>query len=80
MPLYREETFLSIYSYLMKSLMSLREKGGGGRNGFRALKIDMSKAYDRVRWNFLQAVLTIIKFDSKWIKWIMECVTLVHYT
>lgn len=21
-----------------------------------------------------------MKFDSKWIKWIMECVTLVHYT
>ena len=62
----------------MKSLMSLREKGG--ENGFGALKIDMSKAYDRVRWNFLQAVLTIMKFDSKWIKWIMECVTLVHYT
>ena len=64
----------------MKSLMSLGEKGGGGGNGFGALKIDMSKTYDSVRWNFLQAVLTIMKFDSKWIKWIMECVTLVYYT
>ena len=65
----------------MKSLMSLGEKGGGGGEyGFRALELDMSKANDRVRWNFLQAILTVMKFDSKWIKWIMECVTSVHYT
>ena len=64
----------------MKSLMSLGEKGGGGEYGFRALELDMSKANDRVRWNFLQAILTVMKFDSKWIKWIMECVTSVHYT
>lgn len=47
---------------------------------FGALKIDMSKAYDRVKWNFLRAVLTIMKFDTKWVKWIMECLTSVNYT
>ena len=40
----------------------------------------MSKAYDRVNWNFLKAVLTVMRFDPKWIRWIMECVTTVEYT
>jgi len=63
----------------MKSLMSLGGKKGRKYN-FGALKVDMSKSYDKVRWNFLKAVFTVMKFDSKWIKWIMECVTSVHYT
>ena len=54
----------------------LRKKRGKKYN-FGALKIDMSKAYDKVRWNFLKAVLMVMKFDSKWINWIMECVTSV---
>ena len=44
------------------------------------LKIDVSKTYDRVNWNFLKAVLSVMKFDSKWINWIMECVSSVLYT
>ena len=40
----------------------------------------MKKAYDRVRWNFLKAVLIAMNFDHKWIKWIMECVSTVQYT
>ena len=43
------------------------------------MKIDMSKAYDRVNWN-LKAVLTVMNFDSKWIKWIMKCVSSGEYT
>lgn len=37
-------------------------------------------AYDMINWNFLKAVLLAMKFDVKWINWIMECVTSVHYT
>lgn len=37
----------------------------------------MSKANDRVDWNFLRAILITMKLD---LKWIMECVTSVNYT
>ena len=48
--------------------------------GYGALKIDISKAYARVNWNFLKAVLLSINFRDKWIDWIMECVTSVQYS
>ena len=58
---------------------TLRKKKGR-KKGYGALKIDMSKAYDRVNWNFLKAVLLSMNFGTTWINWVMECVTTVQYT
>ena len=51
-----------------------------GNIGEVALKLDISKAYDRVDWKFLQHMLQILGFDDRWIKWIMMCVTTVCYS
>lgn len=59
--------------------MPLKRKKGR-KKCFRVLKIDMKKAYDRVNWNFLKAVLIAMKSNSKWINWIMECVNTIQYT
>ncbi|XP_019172072.1 PREDICTED: uncharacterized protein LOC109167505 [Ipomoea nil] len=49
--------------------------------GWSALKLDMSKAYDRMEWTFLERMLTVMGFTEKWIKLIiMLCVTTVNYT
>ena len=40
----------------------------------------MSKAYDRIDWHFLKAILIAMNFNDRWVQWIMECVTSVHYT
>ena len=45
-----------------------------------AVKTDMSKAYDRLEWNFVEQVLERFGFHSKWIQWIMECLTTVSYS
>ncbi|XP_062118254.1 uncharacterized protein LOC133831861 [Humulus lupulus] len=37
------------------------------------LKIDLSKAYDMLDWNFLEDILTEFCFPAKFIKWLMAC-------
>ena len=44
------------------------------------LKLEMEKAYDRLEWDFLFAVLQQLGFHDKWICWIRECVTMVLYS
>ncbi|XP_010506884.1 PREDICTED: uncharacterized protein LOC104783422 [Camelina sativa] len=46
---------------------------------FMAIKTDMSKAYDRVEWEFIDKLLHKMGFDEKWIRWIMFCVSSVEY-
>lgn len=50
-----------------------------GDLGYAALELDMSKAYDRVEWKFLEQMMTRLGFDEQWIKLIMECVPTVSY-
>ncbi|WVZ49220.1 hypothetical protein U9M48_000597, partial [Paspalum notatum var. saurae] len=37
-------------------------------------KIDFEKAYDKVRWEFLQQALRIKGFNSTWCTWVQTCV------
>lgn len=50
-----------------------------GQLGDVALKLDISKAYDRVDWNYLKQMMQSLGFCNKWIDWIMRCVTTVSY-
>lgn len=50
-----------------------------GRKGFMVLKLDMSKAYDRIKWRFLHRVLQCLCFPSQMTSLIMKCVTSISY-
>lgn len=45
-----------------------------------AVKTNISKAYDRLEWPFIQAVLERLGFHQTWIKLIMTCITTVSYS
>ena len=50
-----------------------------GKLGYMALKLDMSKAYDRVEWIFLEKVMRHVGFADSLIKIIMSCISSVSY-
>ncbi|XP_022865107.1 uncharacterized protein LOC111384987 [Olea europaea var. sylvestris] len=46
----------------------------------RLLKIDLKKAFDSVDWSFLESVFHGLNFPSKFIHWVMECITTPSYS
>jgi hypothetical protein len=51
-----------------------------GNDRYVALKLDISKAYDRMDWDYLRDVMVKIGFNNKWIHWISMCVESVDYS
>lgn len=56
----------------------MRQKRNG-ETGYAALKLDMSKAYDRVEWGFLKDMMLKLGFNQEWTQLIMKCITFVTY-
>ena len=51
-----------------------------GKIGQVAIKLDMSKAYDRVEWGCLQRVMEKMGFHAKWVQLIMACITTAYFS
>jgi hypothetical protein len=45
------------------------------REDLMAIKIDMEKAFDRMEWRFILAILSKLGFHRTWINWIKICIT-----
>ena len=58
---------------VFETLHTMNEKHSG-KHGNMALKLDMSRAYDRVEWLLLERVMRSIGLSEKWISLIMKCV------
>lgn len=51
-----------------------------GANGVVGLKIDVSKAYDRLEWAFVESMLNEFGFNRLWFERVMMCIKTVNYS
>lgn len=51
-----------------------------GAVGVAGLKVDVSKAYDRLEWNFIEFMQKKFGFPQVWIDRVMKCVKTVSYS
>ena len=60
--------------------MHYLESKKDGKDGCMAVKLDMSKAYNRVEWAFIEKVMEKMGFHERWISLIMHCITTISYS
>jgi len=65
-----------LLAYELTHYMQTKNKGV---DSYAALKLDMSKAYDRVEWEFLRRMLCKLGFHQGWVETLMYFVTTVRY-
>ena len=68
-----------IVAYEVLHSMHVRKKGKIGDLAL-ALKLDVSKVYDRVEWLFLQGIMQKLGFLDKWIERVMTFVTTTSFS
>jgi hypothetical protein len=44
------------------------------------MKLDMSKAYDRMNWDFLRKIMLALGFGGDWVDWVLNLVSLVFFS
>uniref|UniRef100_A0A803NGN4 Reverse transcriptase domain-containing protein n=1 Tax=Cannabis sativa TaxID=3483 RepID=A0A803NGN4_CANSA len=61
---------------VLHKMISKKHKG---KEGYIALKLDLSKAYDRIDWSFLCTMMLKIRFDPQLVALILAIIYLVWY-
>jgi hypothetical protein len=56
------------------------QRSNNENNNHCAFKVDLSKAYDRVDWCFLERALLKLGFCDKWTNWVMTCVRSIRFS
>ncbi|KAH1129232.1 hypothetical protein J1N35_000610 [Gossypium stocksii] len=65
--------------FIAHELVHYLQSSKNGLNKGLVIKLDMSKAYDWVEWDFIEKVMKKIGFMNSWVNKIISCVRLVRY-
>ncbi|GKV17627.1 hypothetical protein SLEP1_g28105 [Rubroshorea leprosula] len=49
------------------------------KKGWQRVKLDMSKAFDRVEWQYHEHIMRELGFANRWLRLIMACVSSISY-
>jgi hypothetical protein len=44
------------------------------------IKLDLSKYFDRISWQYMHSLLEAFGFDSHWVAWIMRLTSLAFFS
>ena len=64
---------------LMHYLNYLNHKTSN-KDSFMVTTLDKSKAFDKVKWGFIQRIMERLGFNARWINIIMQCISSVYYS
>lgn len=56
--------------------MKMKKKG---KKGFISLKLDISKAYHRIEWDYLELTITTLGFPLRMINFILHCIKITTF-
>ncbi|XP_071933729.1 uncharacterized protein [Coffea arabica] len=65
---------------LAHEIMHFLKSKRKGNTAFMTLKLDMSKAYDRIEWKFVGRMMLKMGFCPIFVRWIMNCMSSVTYS
>lgn len=69
-----EDKLLIIWDYLWNISKPL--KGNKGKSKWCAIKVDMSKAFDKVEWGYLFQIMICLGFSKHWCNLVRKCITI----
>ena len=75
-----KDKLISDNTHVAFETLSCMKKNKTGEMGFMAVKLDMSKAYDRVKRGYLENLMRKMCFNERWIGLVIVCVRIVTYS
>eukprot|EP00253_Pinus_taeda_P019798 PITA_19798 len=64
---------LVVTQEVIHSMKAKKQKG-------MMIKLDLSKAYDRINWQYLEEILGSFGFSNRWIKWVLSCISTPNFS